>query len=490
MNAHLLFKDRTLDPVRVDERTVSDLELACIIEHMAGSDPLIRDTMYTVFSTKNICSGPEEIQYRQDILSDFISHPDELNDLYHLVSRLVKMDQDTYLSTTHKKAKYMLDVAVKVMLSMQEPLSRLCRMAARLSTLCQSEGLKKLFDGLVFDFDQEKLSAMEKLMKELSPKEGITAVAVLNKHLRAGEYHPSRKEETVSRGFLRFLKKDRNTVEFDVDMEDPESAPALNRLRDMMCTSAAGIVVSSRTELFLFLKELQQELSFYAGCLNLKNHMKQIGLPCVLPVVSTEFLEAEDLYNLSLSLLQRKAAVPNSISASDEKMLLITGSNQGGKTTFLRSLGQALLMAGSGMYTAAVSFKTNPGRVFTHFIREEDMTLQSGKLEEELLRMREITDHIDPGDWLLLNESFASTNEEEGSEIAMEIITALFDQGIRIGYVTHFYHLIQLLKEYKKDQVLYLNASRDESGKRTWRIVSGEPLVRGYGEDLYKEIFG
>ena len=72
----------------------------------------------------------------------------------------------------------------------------------------------------------------------------------------------------------------------------------------------------------------------------------------------------------------------------------------------------------------------------------------------------------------------------------MEIITALFDQGIRIGYVTHFYHLIQLLKEYKKDQVLYLNASRDESGKRTWRIVSGEPLVRGYGEDLYKEIFG
>lgn len=489
MNSHLLFKDKTIEKVKIDSRTAHDLELPIIIDHMADADTFIRDNMYYVFSTKNICGTPVEICYRQDILSDFMKHPEELLKLYRLVGKLVKMDRDTYLSVSHKKAKYMLDVAVKVMLSMKDPLTELYRMAGRLSSLCVSEGLSELFKNLIFLFDPAKLAVMEGFMKDLSPKEGITSTAVLYKHLRAGEYHPARNEEVASKGFFRFLKKDKNTIEFDVDMDDPESSPALSKLRDLMCTPAASVVVASRTELFDFLKELHLELSFYIGCMNLKKHMDGIGLPSSFPDVYSGFLEATGLLNLSLALMQKEAGVDNTLSVSEEKMLVITGSNQGGKTTFLRSLGQALLMTSSGMYTAAESFKTLPGRVFTHFIREEDKSLKSGKLDEELLRMREITDHIRSGDWLLLNESFASTNEEEGSEIAMEIITAMFDQGVRIAYVTHFYHLVRLLKTHRSDQVIFLNASRDATGSRTYRIVSGEPKVRGYGEDLYREIF-
>lgn len=489
MNAHLLFKDKILEAVRVDERTVSDLELSCIIDHMADSESFIRDNMYLFFSTKNICSRPEEILYRQEILSDFLNHPEDLRKLYGLVGRMVKMDKDTYLSTSHKKAKFMLDVAVKVMLSMKDPLTELYRMAGRLSSLCESEGCKELLKNLIFLFAPEKLAGMEGFMKDLSTKDGITSTAVLYKHLRPGEYHPSRNEEGPAKGFLRFLKKDKNTIEFDVDMEDLETSPALSKLRDLMCTPAASLVVASRTELFDFLKELHQELSFYIGCLNLKNHMDKIGLPSCFPAVDSGFLEADSLHNLSLALLKKETGVANTLQAEKEKMIVITGSNQGGKTTFLRSLGQAMMMTASGMFVAAGYFKTCPGRVFTHFIREEDKTLKSGKLDEELLRMREITDHIRAGDWLLLNESFASTNEEEGSEIAMEIITAMFDQGVRIAYVTHFYHLVRLLKTQRSDQVLFLNATRDASGSRTYRIVSGEPLVRGFGEDLYREIF-
>ena len=489
MNAHLLFQDKTIEQVRVDERTVHDLELSCIIDHMADADSFIRDNMYYVFSTKNVCPTPAEITYRQDILSDSLKYPEELRKLYAHVGKMVRMDRDTYLSTSHKKAKYMLDVAVKVMLSMKAPLTDLYHMAGRLEGFCVSDGLTSLCRNLIYLFDPKKLDVMEEFMKDLSPKEGITSTAVLYKHLRAGEYHPTRNEEVSSKGFLRFLKKDKNTIEFDVDMDDPESSPALSKLRDLMCTPAATIVVASRNELFDFLKELHQELSFYIGCLNLKKYMDATGLPVSFPDVDSGFLEVAGLHNLSLALMQKEAGVGNTLSVSEEKMIVITGSNQGGKTTFLRSLGQALLMAASGMFAAATSFKTCPGRVFTHFIREEDKSLKSGKLDEELLRMREITDHIRSGDWLLLNESFASTNEEEGSEIAMEIITAMFDQGVRIAYVTHFYHLVRLLKNNRADQVIFFNASRDATGSRTYRIVSGEPKVRGYGEDLYHEIF-
>ena len=62
--------------------------------------------------------------------------------------------------------------------------------------------------------------------------------------------------------------------------------------------------------------------------------------------------------------------------------------------------------------------------VFTHYKREEDATMESGKLDEELARMSDIVDHITPGCILLCNESFASTNEREGSQIARQIVTA------------------------------------------------------------------
>ena len=97
---------------------------------------------------------------------------------------------------------------------------------------------------------------------------------------------------------------------------------------------------------------------------------------------------------------------------------MITGANQGGKSTFLRSLGLAQMMMQGGMFVAAANFNANVCHgVFTHFKREEDRTMKSGKFDEELRRMSDIAARITPGCLLLCNESFASTNEREGSEI-------------------------------------------------------------------------
>ena len=94
------------------------------------------------------------------------------------------------------------------------------------------------------------------------------------------------------------------------------------------------------------------------------------------------------------------------------------GGQSRGKSTFLRSLGVAQLMAQSGMFVTAESFRANVCvGVFTHYKREEDESMESGKLDEELARMSEIADQITPHCLVLCNESFASTNEREGSEI-------------------------------------------------------------------------
>jgi DNA mismatch repair ATPase MutS len=59
----------------------------------------------------------------------------------------------------------------------------------------------------------------------------------------------------------------------------------------------------------------------------------------------------------------------------------------------------------SGMFVGAKSFSANVAKaIFTHFIKEEDKKLESGKLDEELLRLSEISNHIKADSMILFNE--------------------------------------------------------------------------------------
>jgi len=102
--------------------------------------------------------------------------------------------------------------------------------------------------------------------------------------------------------------------------------------------------------------------------------------------------------------------------------------------------------------------------------------------------MSAIVDLIKPNGLLLLNESFASTNEREGSEIAREVVSALLEAGVRIFYVTHMYEFARRVQEQKRPDVLFLRAERLPDGTRTFKVKEGEPLETSYGADLYRKI--
>ena len=93
-----------------------------------------------------------------------------------------------------------------------------------------------------------------------------------------------------------------------------------------------------------------------------------------------------------------------------------------------------------GMFVPAKFFSANLcDSLFTHYKREEDATMKSGKLDEELSRMSTIVDHLTPNAMVLFNESFAATNEREGSEIGRQIVSALLEKQIKVFFVTHLY---------------------------------------------------
>ncbi|MGH3214607.1 MAG: MutS-related protein, partial [Trebonia sp.] len=160
-------------------------------------------------------------------------------------------------------------------------------------------------------------------------------------------------------------------------------------------------------------------------------------------------------------------------------------------STLLRSLGLAHLMMQAGMFAGACSFRAGVcSGVFTHYKREEDATMESGKLDEELSRMSAIADQIKPHSVLLCNESFASTNEREGSEIARQVVRAMLRKQIRVFFVTHMYDLAYSLYAQQDGNALFLRAERQPDGRRTFRLTGGEPLPTSYGEDSYRRIFG
>jgi hypothetical protein len=89
----------------------------------------------------------------------------------------------------------------------------------------------------------------------------------------------------------------------------------------------------------------------------------------------------------------------------------------------------------------------------------------------------------------LFNESFASTNEREGSEIARQIVGGLLESHVKVPYVTHMYDLSHGFYEALMKNALFLRAERLADGRRTFQLSEGEPLPTSHGEDLYRSVF-
>jgi DNA mismatch repair ATPase MutS len=97
---------------------------------------------------------------------------------------------------------------------------------------------------------------------------------------------------------------------------------------------------------------------------------------------------------------------------------------------------------------------------------------------------------MDPRSLIFFNESFAATNEREGSELARQIVGALLEAGIKVVFVTHLYSFAVSCGADFGGQVLYLRAERQKEGQRTYTMVEGPPLSKSHGEDLYRRVFG
>ena len=467
-----------------------DLELGTVVAAMARGD----DFLAGVARTALLCGLREAggIAYRQDVLADCLAHTAALRAMYDVAVEGVAVEKQVRLGWLRDTPDSLLHGSVQVLELLVGVLRRLRRHAEEHAGEFRSEGLTQLCALLAEELDDGYLAAVERDLGGVKFRRGVLMSARLGKGGR-GTDHVVRSPRV--RGFVeRLSRAGRGAYTFRIADRDESGLRALAELRGRGIRPLAIALAESADHILGFFAVLRAELAFYVGCVNLHEELAGRSAPTCFPVAAASGsagLAAQDLYDVPLTLQLDGRAVGNDVAADGRALVMITGANQGGKSTFLRSVGVAQLMLESGMFVAAESFTAGiSAGVFTHYRREEDAAMQSGKLDEELRRMSAIADVIAPGCLLLCNESFAATNEREGSEIARQVVRALVECGIRVLFVTHLYDLAHGLSADPPAAVLFLRAQRASDGERTFRLVEGEPLPTSYGEDAYRRVFG
>lgn len=435
------------------------------------------------------------IEYRQAALKDCLSNPDIVRQLYGLATESAQRQKKIW-STSREYPSGLLDTSVQRMVAFVEVLKRVRALVDRNAAQFRSESFTRLFATLSTELDDEYFAVIDRHLNRLKFRT-ILVSAGLGRGSRGVNYVLRRPPRDPGNWFIRAFRAlfEQGPVSYSLYLapRDEAGAQAMGELRDRGLGLAADALAKSAEHIGSFFHMLQTELAFYIGCLNLRERLVQLEAPFAFPLAN-EFspprFSSMDLYDVSLALSMNKRPVGNDIKASDKSLIIVTGANQGGKTTFLRSLGLAQLMMQSGMFVPAARLELNVvDGVFTHFKREEDATMRSGKFDEELSRMNDIVNIVTPHALILFNESFAATNEREGSEIARQIVSALLERRHKVVFVSHQYDFARGFYDKGLASALFLRADRQEGGRRTFKLVEGEPLGTSFGEDVYREIF-
>ncbi len=496
MKALLMHHDRDFD---VEEKLpgnasqlMQDLELDSLLQAMAAGDQFLFNVARRVLLT-GFGNEIDTIVYRQEVVRDCAANPEVVRALYAIVVETIEQKKNSYFGILGVYPAGILHGAIETLELYVGVLRKLRTIAESEAPRFHSQGFTNFFAMLRSEFNDEYFARIAEHLSDLRFKDGVLISAQLGKANLGTNYVLRLPEGPRPSWFDRVRGQAPPSLTFKIADRDNAGAQALTQLRDRGIHLVANALAQSMDHIAAFFGVLRSELAFYIGCLNLQGRLESIAVPMGFPLpqpTGARRQRFDDLCDVCLALSMGSRVVGNSIDADRRNLVIITGANQGGKSSFLRSIGVAQLMMQCGMFVGARSFEGELCTgIFTHYKREEDATMQSGKFDEELNRMNEIAELVRPNSFVLFNESFASTNEREGSEIARQIVSALLERGIKVFFVTHQYLFAQGYFASQREDVLFLRAERRADGTRTFRLIEAGPLESSYGEDLYHEIF-
>lgn len=273
--------------------------------------------------------------------------------------------------------------------------------------------------------------------------------------------------------------------------------PALNQFENRLmslvekeypklCKEVIGFTAGSRPLIDATLIKLYKESEFFLSGHRIAERLKEKGFTLTYPDIQKQGgLYLQGICDIKLALSAEKAkdiALNDLVLQEGMKGAFITGANQGGKTTFARSAGQAVYLAMLGMPVIANKAQLCYfGGIYTHFTVEENQLVDNGKLLEELHHLKEILVSA-PGKCLyILNEMFSSTTAADTYELTSLLLPQLLEKSGMVLCVTH----VPELAEKRDGMASLIAAVREEDGyKRNYKIEPGEAVLSARAIDI------
>lgn len=269
--------------------------------------------------------------------------------------------------------------------------------------------------------------------------------------------------------------------------EDPESVHVETAVLDIV----AGLYEDTFKDLSGFcnkypnifddvISRFAREIQFYISWLEHILPVRQMGLSFNYPVIKEdkERLYCYGMYDLALAfMLEHKAGhnvVTNDFTLEfPERIIVVTGPNQGGKTTFARSFGQLHWLASLGLCVpgsrSEICLFDN---ILTHFGVEEDLETLNGKLMDDLQRLREIQLKATSESIIIVNEIFSSTTLLDALTLGgrmMDFIAGLGAMGLCVTF------LDELASHGQETVSMMSTVEMDDPARRTFKIVRKPP---------------
>ncbi len=265
----------------------------------------------------------------------------------------------------------------------------------------------------------------------------------------------------------------------------PDSAE-MNRVEEQILEGVATLhpeVFANRAEycarhrdyLDPTIARFDREVQFYVGYLELIRPLRAAGLPFCYPHVSARSKEitAQETFDIALAnklVPEDRTVVRNDLCLhGQERVFVVSGPNNGGKTTFARTFGQLHHLASLGLLAPGSAARLFlPDRIYTHFEKQEDIETLRGKFDEELVRVHEILGQATSSSVIVMNESFNSTTLNDALYVGSEVMRRILELDALGVYVT-FVDEIASLSEATVSMVTQIVP--ENPAERTFKVL-------------------
>jgi DNA mismatch repair protein MutS len=399
----------------------------------------------------------EAIHYRQHVLRDLEQDPvrDAIREFGHEMHRmrehLALVDRLNY---RRQKQRWFLAAAGVYCAAVVSLMKRLTALELG------SRGLRGLRDYLAGYTASDEFTSLLAETQELEDELAAVryAVHIKGKRVRVRAYadEPDVSEE-VEQTFAKF--KQGAVKDYRARFrEQPEMNHVEAQILDLVVNlhpdtfaKVDGYCARHRRYLDETIGRLDREVQFYLAYMEYIAPLTSAGLAFSLPRVSARSKEVHALQTFDLALAWKLVGESAPVVCNDfqlsgaERVLVVSGPNNGGKTTFARMFGQLHYLASLGLPVPGVDPRLFlPDRVFTHFEREEAIETLRGKFEDELFRIHAILEHATSDSLLIMNETFGSTTVRDAELVGTKVMTQIIELDVLCVFVTFVDELASL----------------------------------------------